>query len=198
MSVIVMDWVFRWAPTASATDLLILLAIADQCDHEGRGAYPSMATLAKKTRLTRRSVLNAIDRLKKQNVLVVHEGRGQRGTHAYEIVMSGEFGSQGVKGVHMRKSFTPPCESGSQGMRTTFTPAGERGSHDPSCTSGTSSTPPKPPASAGGWFTRKERTAAERIRNGSWRGHCQHTPRCDHADACLRRLMVDARARRSA
>src|SRR5437899_689196 len=71
VSVSVMAWVFNSAPTTSPTDQAVLLAIADRCDDEGTSAYPSVATIAKKTRLDERSVRRAIKRLQDLRVLTV-------------------------------------------------------------------------------------------------------------------------------
>src|SRR5436309_15646801 len=80
-----MAWVFNSAPTTSPTDQAVLLAIADRCDDEGTSAYPSVATIAKKTRLDERSVRRAIKRLQDLRVLTVDRAKGRHGTNVYTI-----------------------------------------------------------------------------------------------------------------
>lgn len=84
MSVRVMAWAFDSAPTTTGIDQLVLLAIADHTDDAGVGAYPSIARLAAKTRLSKRSVQRAIRNLENAGVLKV--GIGPRGTHAFTIL----------------------------------------------------------------------------------------------------------------
>src|ERR671931_438908 len=50
MSIKVMNWVWDNSPT-KGTELLMLLAIADNAADDGGNAYPSIRTLARKTRL---------------------------------------------------------------------------------------------------------------------------------------------------
>lgn len=65
-------------------DLLVLLAIADFADDSGI-AYPSVATLGQKARLTDRNVQRAIRRLISVGELVIEERQGPRGTHLYRV-----------------------------------------------------------------------------------------------------------------
>jgi hypothetical protein len=80
-----MAWVFSSAPTTSPVDLLVLLAIADHCADDGRGAYPSVARLAAKTRLSERSVQRAVSRLQTRGVLSVNVSAGRGATNVYTI-----------------------------------------------------------------------------------------------------------------
>lgn len=122
MSIRMINWVFGQAATTNGTDQLVLLAIADHSNDQGREARPATATLAKKTRLTRRCVIDALKRLEATNVLTIHRGRGRRGTHLYEIRVEG----------------TAPCEAPSaanvEHVRRAFTAECDAHSHDPSCT----------------------------------------------------------------
>ena len=62
MSIKVMTWVWDNSPTAG-TELLLLLAIADQADDRGTNAWPSLRSLARRTRLDPRTVQRVIRRL---------------------------------------------------------------------------------------------------------------------------------------
>ena len=55
MSLRVMNWVWEHS-TAKGSELLLLLDIADAADDQGRNAFPSISTLAAKTRMSRRTV----------------------------------------------------------------------------------------------------------------------------------------------
>ena len=86
MSVRVMAWV--WGQSSStATARFVLLAIADVANDAGAEAYPSMATLVKKTRLSERTVQAAIRTLEDLGELVVYRNAGPKGSNKYRIVM---------------------------------------------------------------------------------------------------------------
>lgn len=73
----------------SGTELLMLLAIADFADDDGR-AYPSISTLATKCRTKPRYALVLIDALSRSGELEVHKHKGPMGrggrTNLYRIV----------------------------------------------------------------------------------------------------------------
>jgi Helix-turn-helix domain len=75
MSVKVMSWVWDCS-AAKGNDLLVLLAIADSADHDGSNAWPAVATLCRKTRLSRRTVQRSIVRLTGLGELRVDVQRG--------------------------------------------------------------------------------------------------------------------------
>lgn len=134
-----MAWVFDQAPTKDSTAQLVLLAIADRCDDEGLTAYPSIGTLAKKTRLTKRTVIRAINRLRVSGVLDVQMGKGRRGTNLYSVVMAPCRRVTPVGQSPMTQGHsTPDGESSGSCPKVITTPDG--GSPDPSGTSGTPST----------------------------------------------------------
>lgn len=88
MSIRVIEWVFKSAPVTSPSEQLVLLAIADSCSRDdGTGAYPSLTTLQRKTKLSRQGVLSVINRLEEGRRLVVHRGASIRATNLYEVVM---------------------------------------------------------------------------------------------------------------
>ena len=179
-----MAWVFDSAPTTRATDQLVLLAIADRCDDDGREAYPSTDTIARKTRLTRRTVIDALKRLEHEvGVLTVRRGAGKRGTHRYEVRTDAtcEARSPG-KELHMGRGFTPTREAPSQGVRSSFTARCESPSPAPSNTSSTSGT------------SKEESPRAEDLQ-ASWNAVTDSPiPRCTEMNP-QRRRQADARLR---
>ena len=62
----------------------ILVALADHCNDEGDGAYPSLTTLEHKTALSHQSVLNALEALKTQG-FIIRAGISKRGTTNYSL-----------------------------------------------------------------------------------------------------------------
>lgn len=68
------------------TELLMLLAIADFSDDDGR-AYPSIPTLAAKCRTTPRHTNRIINALKGSGELEVKLNDGPRGTNRYRVVL---------------------------------------------------------------------------------------------------------------
>ena len=60
------------------SSLLLLLAIADHADDRGENAWPSVDTLARKTRMTPRQVQKLIRKLEASGELVVKRSRGGR------------------------------------------------------------------------------------------------------------------------
>lgn len=68
------------------TELLMLLAIADFADDEGR-AYPGVATLAAKCRLQQRRANYILSALKASGELEVSSNTGPRGTNRYRITL---------------------------------------------------------------------------------------------------------------
>ncbi|MPY80872.1 MAG: hypothetical protein GEV04_21030 [Actinophytocola sp.] len=86
MSIKVMTWVWDHSP-AVGTELLMLLAIADHASDNGRDAWPSIKTLARRTRLGERTVQRVLKRLADEGRLIIHVGGGRRSNH-YEIPMT--------------------------------------------------------------------------------------------------------------
>lgn len=115
-----MSWVFDQAPTRRSTDQLVLLAIADRCNDDGLEAWPSLPTLASKTRLSERAVWGAIRRLVGIGVLRVVPGRGRVRSNHYQVVMepcttcevAGDARSHDVRGQLARRarSASTTCE----------------------------------------------------------------------------------------
>jgi hypothetical protein len=85
MSIKVMNWVWEHS-TAKGSELLLLLAIADTADDRGRNAFPSISTLAGKTRMSRRTVQRLVVKLETDGHLVLRREGGRR-SNSYEIVV---------------------------------------------------------------------------------------------------------------
>lgn len=92
-----MTWVWNHSPVGG-NDLLTLLAIADNAADDGTNAWPSLATLARKTRLEDRSVRRIIRRLEQGQHVLVDVGAGPRGTNRYTVVMTPDNLSPGHDG----------------------------------------------------------------------------------------------------
>lgn len=68
----------------AGTHLLMLLAIADFADDDGR-AYPSVASLSRKCRMKPRNAQTILAGLRESGELVIRMGEGPRGTNLYRI-----------------------------------------------------------------------------------------------------------------
>lgn len=86
MSVKVMTWVWEHSPVAG-NERLVLLAIADNADDAGSNAWPSVRTLAHKTRLDARTVQRVVRRLCEGGHLKVTPSAGRGGANLYQVVM---------------------------------------------------------------------------------------------------------------
>lgn len=84
MSIKIMNWVWEHS-TAKGSELLLLLAIADTADDRGRNAFPSISTLAGKTRMSRRTVQRLVVKLEADGHLVLRREGGRR-SNSYELV----------------------------------------------------------------------------------------------------------------
>jgi DNA-binding MarR family transcriptional regulator len=87
MSIAIMSRV--WAESQhKGSELLLLLAIADNANDQGV-AYPSVRTLAKKTRLHPHHVKKLLRVLEASGELVTQVGAGPRGCNEYEVTLPG-------------------------------------------------------------------------------------------------------------
>ena len=73
--------------SATGTDLLVMLALADFCHKDDPSAWPSVATLAAKTRMDRRRVQRAIARLEALGELSIEPGGGRGRSNRYRIAI---------------------------------------------------------------------------------------------------------------
>lgn len=92
-----MTWVWENSK-AGGTDRLVMLAIADAAHDNGGGAYPAIATLARKTLVDTRTVQRSIRRLIELGEVRIDEEGGGRRANVYRIVMKAEG----------RQNATPP------------------------------------------------------------------------------------------
>jgi len=97
------------------SELLLLLAIADFADDDGR-AYPSIARLATKTRLSKRNVQLVLRRLEESGELAIEQGAGPNGVNVY-TVCTGRLGG-GEKIAPRDAGITPETDcTGGGGSR---------------------------------------------------------------------------------
>lgn len=101
MSIEAINYVWKKSDQKGST-LLLALAIADFCNDDWC-AWPSVDTLAGKTRLSRRTVQYTIDVLVKAGELIVHENQGRNGTNLYQVVR------KGVQSLHPCNPASPDC-----------------------------------------------------------------------------------------
>lgn len=75
-----------WANSkAKGSALLLQLAIADHCNDKGEQAFPSVAHLAKKMRLSVRQTQNLIKHLQKLKEIQVADQAGPQGVNYYIV-----------------------------------------------------------------------------------------------------------------
>jgi hypothetical protein len=112
MSVRVSSWVWQHSSVEHRGDLLVLLVLADHAQDDGTGADPSVATIARKARLSRRGAFLALERLKAERAIEPDQRRGPRGTVSYRVLMP-----DGVQPVH--GAATAPVQSATPGGAVT-------------------------------------------------------------------------------
>ncbi|MEO6767609.1 MAG: helix-turn-helix domain-containing protein [Umezawaea sp.] len=105
MSIRVVTWVWDHSPVAG-TELLMLLAIADQANDQGRDSWPSIDNLAGRTRLNQRTVQRVLKRLEDEGHLVIERGGGRR-RNRYAIPMTDPVDNHPEP---VDTSSTPPAE----------------------------------------------------------------------------------------
>ena len=86
MSIKVMEWVWNHS-SARDGQLLVLLAIADNANHEGNNAFPSIAELSRKSRLSQRGVRYALRGLEEAGCIITSPQSGPGGCNRYRVVM---------------------------------------------------------------------------------------------------------------
>lgn len=69
---------------SASTSTFILLALADHANDEGENAYPSLDLLVRKTKLTRQTVISALQALEASGY-INKIGRSRKGTSEYKI-----------------------------------------------------------------------------------------------------------------
>lgn len=81
-----MSWVLDHS-TATGSDRLVLLAIANHCDKQGRDAYPGLQLIADEARVSKRTAIRSIQNLEEIGELHIERGGGAHNTNRYVIAM---------------------------------------------------------------------------------------------------------------
>lgn len=94
MSITVQAWVYQHSE-ARLADRLVLLAIADEADDDGTGAFPSLRRIAHKARVAVGTASEAVRRLEAAGVLEVDrpERTGRGHFNRYRVLMGPSEGS---------------------------------------------------------------------------------------------------------
>jgi hypothetical protein len=87
MSVHVSSWVLRHSEESVPGRRLVLLVLADKAGDDGRNAYPSVATIARESRLSERGVRYALRELEASGRIRALGIHPQLRTTEYEVVM---------------------------------------------------------------------------------------------------------------
>lgn len=114
-----------WATSSHAgTELLMLLAVADFSDDDGR-AYPAVATLAKKCRMTDRNARMILANLRKSGELFVRVGDGPKGANQYLIAnpLKGASPLKPTSALKSSSSLKPTSATPEAGFRDPLKPA---------------------------------------------------------------------------
>lgn len=139
MSVRVMSWVWEHSDS-EGIDRLVLLALADQARDDGGNAYPSIALLARKAKVSTRTVQRSIRALVLLGEVSVDMNAGKHGVNVYTIRMDPRLTDTG-------DDLTPPSVRHTSQLDT-VTPVTPRGDNPVTRTVKNHPLPPKPPADA--------------------------------------------------
>ena len=119
MSIKVMSAVWANGPD-SKTELLVLLALADNADDQGK-CWPSYATIARKSRITRRHVIRIISKLCKDGYIKKKKRmQNQEQTSNIYMINIEKLGGDTVSLV--TDNVTTPSDNGDTPLVTTVTP----------------------------------------------------------------------------
>ena len=102
VSVQAMSWVISNS-TQKGNCFVVLLMIANHARSDGTGAWPSIATLAKESRISDRTVQTVIKRLIRKGELTVQTSKGPHGCNLYTLPLVAGGGEE---------SSPPPATSG--------------------------------------------------------------------------------------
>jgi hypothetical protein len=86
MSVQAMSWVIENS-NVRGNNYIVLLMIANRADEDGSSAWPSVRWLAKRSRLSERTVQRCLRKLQVCGALAIEPGAGPKGTNCYHVVM---------------------------------------------------------------------------------------------------------------
>lgn len=87
MSVRVLSWVLDHSPVQHRGDLLTLIVLADHAHDGGAGAYPTVETIARKSRLTTRGARLALRKLEAIGA-IERTGVSRSGSVVYRVLMA--------------------------------------------------------------------------------------------------------------
>lgn len=88
MSIKIMSWVWQHSQH-KGSELLLLLAIADYAHDDGTNAFPSIETLAAKTRMSQRATQYGIRALEEAGAISIDYKGGPRGANVYSVCTGG-------------------------------------------------------------------------------------------------------------
>lgn len=136
------SWATSQRVTATATEQLVLVILANYAGEDGRNAFPSVARLSRETRLSERAVQKTLRRLEEmtlirqgnQKIAEAHIDRPDKRPTVYDLNLSlveiaPESTGDGVNVVHPADERGEPDDA--SGVNLT-TERGERGAPDPS------------------------------------------------------------------
>src|SRR5438046_2194312 len=135
-----MGAVWRDAPYDKG-DLLVLLALADQANAEGI-CWPSIPTVAARTRLHPRTVQKIIRRLQSDGALKVQDGgfvSGKNTTNTYQLTMRWQNATGA--GAHEMPPGGAPEATGGGGLEGTTREPSSSTTNEPSTARGASESP---------------------------------------------------------
>lgn len=114
--------------THAGSDLLMLLAIADFSDDDGR-AYPAVPTLASKCRMTPRNANRVLAALQKSGELEVRQNLGPKGANLYQVMPMGMTATSPLTPASPRRArpapLTPASSTPDAGVPKPLTPASD-------------------------------------------------------------------------
>lgn len=123
-------------PELSATDALVLIALADYASDDTRQCWPSVATIARRARLTRRGVQKRLRALEARGLIQTAQGGHQYGRNtSSQYVLKFDYDGRIVPDVvvdlstranHVRRGANAATEKGERGDvqgRTPFAPS---------------------------------------------------------------------------
>jgi hypothetical protein len=87
VSVRILSRVLEDASITNHSDLLVAIVIADFAHDDGSGAYPSVETIARKSRQSERNVHYCLARLEAQGKLAICKGGGPKGVNLYRLTV---------------------------------------------------------------------------------------------------------------
>ena len=131
MSVEALTWAFQHSKSRLGTRL-VLLALADFAQADGRDAFPSVATLAANAGVSKRAARSSLRRLEETGA-IVRTGTSDHGTTIYAIRLEGAADSAGAAETDTEGRQKPTADVSSTSANPSFNPSEEPSSsaHEP-------------------------------------------------------------------